>query len=1139
MMLLRLCLLIITLITECVVSQNPVSPECPSPWVPESSKCYKFVSDVDSLLSWEDAMINCQKQGAELISINSEAENQFVQNWFSINDDKPGQLVGWNRFWFHSLLDYTRNPQADTGDYVVYQYDDTGNHQDQPGYFWVRGVGEIKRAYICEILKVEATEINSNARDFIFGADDVHPDRIYRGPYFVTQPQDIRFQISIDAPACTQDCPSVTFECDAKGYPQPTYQWYEGLGAEARPIVATNANHITITNGRLTIHDPSRDRDTSSYWCEASNQFGKVKSESATISYITLNEFPNNDKDVPARAYEAAVIVCDHDKQDGIRYNYRWFKNNDPTDWISPLYANHIFVSKSGSLYFSSVTSADDAAYYCTVSIEGGGTESRTSAAYNLIVDTSPSYRDIGPTIHNDFIKIIPKNPVKGDKVYLECFARFTRNHGQPPRYEWKRADGLPLPPGSVVEQSEYSRRLVIPSVTSQDEGEYTCTVSDVQSSDFQTVALRISSKPYFGEGRLDNLHLDQGGDYEWTCLANGNPPPTYSWYVNGTLLTSVNTPAGISFSDNNKVLQFQNLDKNVHPGMYQCAASNSHGTTYSSAQVRVLEFAPNFNKHPMLGQVLATEGGNTTIPCNPEGAPKPTIRWLKNGVPFNVNKDSSSPKRILPNDDLYLSGIQKNVDEAEYTCVAENTAINPETGERLSEAQAKTFLKVVQRTTLDFGPIGDDYLLGTDVMLQCRANFHNILDLVYLWFHNDKLIDFDDWKMSQTYKRGEGVSRGDLHISNITYEERGYYKCQVKTKSDQATLPARVGVYGPPGEPAGIKASNPGKHSAIVSWSEGATNGEKITSYIIEKYNVESQEWVLAKKVIDPEDVANGNTTVTGLYADTGYKFRIKAVNKYGVGVAGLESMPTQTPQQIVVQPLNATALTVYWDPIPNSKTVTGGELSGFHIQYWKDGTRQEYGRRNTVLGNVTDGTIIGLEPATDYLVTAQLFNSAGDAPPGRIIPQTTWYNAPLNMPEYVTINRTTDGTLGVNFRGVVTGPNEEPLDGYKVRIWRQGEDVRNAMDFDCGRRTWTFIDYNFEKSSFYNLRVFGYSRGGVGKMSSPLIKFSIGCNQKQTTDDTETVWKYLCSSSYCLSASYISISFILILHQILASVF
>lgn len=37
--------------------------------------------------------------------------------------------------------------------------------------------------------------------------------------------------------------------------------------------------------------------------------------------------------------------------------------------------------------------------------------------------------------------------------------------------------------------------------------------------------------------------------------------------------------------------------------------------------------------------------------------------------------------------------------------------------------------------------------------------------------------------------------------------------------------------------------------------------------------------------------------------------------------------------------------------------------------------------------------------------------------------------------MPEYVTLNRTGDRTVGVHFRGVVTGPDEEPLDGYKVR--------------------------------------------------------------------------------------------------------
>lgn len=36
--------------------------------------------------------------------------------------------------------------------------------------------------------------------------------------------------------------------------------------------------------------------------------------------------------------------------------------------------------------------------------------------------------------------------------------------------------------------------------------------------------------------------------------------------------------------------------------------------------------------------------------------------------------------------------------------------------------------------------------------------------------------------------------------------------------------------------------------------------------------------------------------------------------------------------------------------------------------------------------------------------------------------------------------------------------------------------------------------IPKSFEPNNIYNLRVFGYSRGGNGKMSSPLIQFTIG---------------------------------------------
>lgn len=53
---------------------------------------------------------------------------------------------------------------------------------------------------------------------------------------------------------------------------------------------------------------------------------------------------------------------------------------------------------------------------------------------------------------------------------------------------------------------------------------------------------------------------------------------------------------------------------------------------------------------------------------------------------------------------------------------------------------------------------------------------------------------------------------------------------------------------------------------------------------------------------------------------------------------------MPTQTPTQIVVQPYNASALTVHWDPVPNSREVTGGELKGFHVSV-SIATAQHYG--------------------------------------------------------------------------------------------------------------------------------------------------------------------------------------------------
>lgn len=55
---------------------------------------------------------------------------------------------------------------------------------------------------------------------------------------------------------------------------------------QTKVVSAISSAKITITNGRLTIHDPERDVDTSSFFCEATNEFGTIRSSKANVKYI-------------------------------------------------------------------------------------------------------------------------------------------------------------------------------------------------------------------------------------------------------------------------------------------------------------------------------------------------------------------------------------------------------------------------------------------------------------------------------------------------------------------------------------------------------------------------------------------------------------------------------------------------------------------------------------------------------------------------------------------------------------------------------------------------------------------------------------------------------------------------------------
>ncbi|KAJ8307435.1 hypothetical protein KUTeg_015519 [Tegillarca granosa] len=98
----------------------------------------------------------------------------------------------------------------------------------------------------------------------------------------------------------------------------------------------------------------------------------------------------------------------------------------------------------------------------------------------------------------------------------------------------------------------------------------------------------------------------------------------------------------------------------------------------------------------------------------------------------------------------------------------------------------------------------------------------------------------------------------------------------------------------------------------------------------------------------------------------------------------------------------------------------------------------------------------------------------------------------SPILYPTEVHVYSHGPNSVMVYWRGVSTGTNEEPLQGYKLRYWTNGDDIRTANDVTVGKDTKAVI-YGIQKDILYNLRVLGYSRGGDGNKGNT-IYFTLG---------------------------------------------
>ncbi|XP_028973977.1 protein tyrosine phosphatase receptor type Db isoform X6 [Esox lucius] len=161
-------------------------------------------------------------------------------------------------------------------------------------------------------------------------------------------------------------------------------------------------------------------------------------------------------------------------------------------------------------------------------------------------------------------------------------------------------------------------------------------------------------------------------------CAASGNPDPEITWFKDFLPVNTTNNNGRIkqlrseSFGGTpiRGALQIE-LSEEQDQGKYECVATNSDGTRYSTpANLYVRELRevrrvpPRFSIPPADSEIMP--GGNINITCVAVGSPMPYVKWMLGAEDLTPEDDMPIGRNVLELGDVRQSN--------NYTCVAMST---------------------------------------------------------------------------------------------------------------------------------------------------------------------------------------------------------------------------------------------------------------------------------------------------------------------------------------------------------------------------------------------------------------------------------------------------------------------------------
>jgi len=656
---------------------------------------------------------------------------------------------------------------------------------------------------------------------------------------------------------------------------------------------------------------------------------------------------------------------------------------------------------------------------------------------------------------------------LKGDTLLLECFAE-----GLPtPQVDWNKIGG-DLPKGRETREN-YGKTLKIENVSYGDRGNYRCTANNFLGSTTHDFHVIVEEPPRWAKKPQSGVY-STGSSGILLCEAEGEPEPTIKWRVNGSPIDK-NPFAGDVVSPGE--ISFTNLQPN-HTAVYQCEASNVHGTILANANIDVVDVRPLIQTEDEENYATVV-GYSAFLHCEFFASPEATVSWQKveeakplEGRRYHVHENGTLQINKTTEDDA-----------GSYSCWVENAK---------GKTAVTANLDIRNATKLQVAPKNPRVPRLHVLELHCEStcDLHLRQSLKLSWSKNGEAFEINATEDGRII-----IDGANLTISNVTLEDQGIYSCSAQTALDSVTDVTQVTVLDVPDPPENLQLSERQNRSVRLTWEAGDDHNSHISEYIVEfeGNKEEPGRWEELARVQGKETIVT-----LSLAPYVRYQFRVIAVNEVGRSRPSQPSdhhetppaAPDKNPQNIRVQASQPKEMIIKWEPLKSM------EQNGPGLEYrvtWKpQGAPVEWEEET-----VTNHTLRVMTPTVyaPYDVQVQAINHLGSGPEPQSVILYSGEDYPDTAPVIHGVDVINSTLVKVTWSTIPKDRVHGHLKGYQINWWKTKSllDGRahpkevNTLRFS-GQRNYGMVP-SLDAFSEFHLTVLAYNSKGAGPESEPYI--------------------------------------------------